>query len=125
VSLALAARDSTIAVHAIDANARAVECTQAGAALNSLFNVTAELVSADDFRDVGRFDLALANPPYFADFDIAQRFLGAAHRSLRSGGRVLVVAKRPEWYEHAMPTAWDCVESRPSGQYSIVTAIKP
>jgi 16S rRNA G1207 methylase RsmC len=125
VALALAARDSSISVHAIDGNVRAVECTLAGAALNGLTNVTAELSCDGNYSGAGGYDLAVANPPYYADNRIAELFVDAANRSLRPGGRLLVVAKRADWYAATMPDAWDKVEHRPSKNYAIITAIRP
>jgi 16S rRNA (guanine1207-N2)-methyltransferase len=124
VSLALAAREPTAAVHAVDSNARAVECTLAGAALNLLGNVTAELNATGKYQGAGEFDLALANPPYYADFRIAELFLCAAHQSLRPGGRVLVVTKRPQWYADYMPNDWREIEIRPSGAYYVIAAVR-
>jgi 16S rRNA G1207 methylase RsmC len=124
VGLALAARDRSIAVHAVDSHTRAVECTREGAVLNGLTNVTVELNSTGEYGQNDSFDLAVANPPYYANFAIAERFLAAAHASLRGGGQVLVVTKSPEWYQATMPGAWDAVEARPSKGYAIVSASK-
>jgi 16S rRNA G1207 methylase RsmC len=125
VTLALAMRDPSVTVHAVDSNARAVACTLAGAVLNGLNNVTAELNAAGEYRGAGEFHLALANPPYYADFRIAELFLNAAHRSLRRGGRVLVVAKHPQWYEEFMPIAWTNIEHWPSKRYHLIAAMRP
>lgn len=125
VALALAARDSSISVHAVDGNARAVESALAGVALNGLANVTAELRCDGNYSGAGEYDLAVANPPYYADNRIAELFVNAAHRSLRPGGRLLVVAKRADWYAATMPDAWDEVEHRPSKNYAIISAIRP
>jgi 16S rRNA (guanine1207-N2)-methyltransferase len=125
VALGLAARDPTAAVQAVDSNARAIQCTLAGAKLNALTNVTAELNATGSYSRDGAFDLAVANPPYYADHRIAELFLSAACRSLKPGGRVLIVAKRPDWYELAMPANWDNVEHWASKNYHIITATHP
>lgn len=125
VALALAARDASVGVHAVDGNARAIEATLAGAALNGLNNVTAELSFNGVYSGAGEYDLAVANPPYYADNRIAELFVNAAHRSLRPGGRLIVVAKRGEWYAATMPADWDNVDCRQSKNYVIVTANRP
>lgn len=125
VAMALAARDSTISVHAVDSSARAVEATLAGAALNDLKNVTAELSCDGNCRGAGEYDLVVANPPYYADNRIAELFVNAAHRSLRPGGRLIVVAKRGDWYAATMPADWNDVDCRQSKNYVIVTANRP
>lgn len=103
VALAASCRADGVAVHAIDSNARAVECTARGAVLNGFANVTVELNADGNIRDTGAFDLALANPPYYAGFRIAEHFLNVAHSALAPGGSVLVVTKHPAWYAEHMP----------------------
>lgn len=125
VAIALAARDPRISVHAVDSNARAIQCTLAGATLNGLENLTAELNAQGDYANPGTFDLAVANPPYYADHRIAEHFLVSAHRTLRPGGRVLLVAKHPEWYEETMPDHWDEVDHWPSKRYHLISATRP
>ncbi|QDT74862.1 class I SAM-dependent methyltransferase [Lacipirellula limnantheis] len=124
VSLALASREPSVSVHGVDGNVRAVECTLAGAALNGLTNVTAELSCDGNFRGAGEYDLAVANPPYYADNRIAALFVAAAQRSLRPGGRLLIVAKRADWYAATMPEHWDNVRHSHSGNYAIVQAFR-
>jgi 16S rRNA G1207 methylase RsmC len=120
VALGIAMRDATVQVLAVDSNARAVECTQVGAKLNGLSNITAELNASGEYADAGTFDLALANPPYFADYEIARRFVDAARRSLKSGGQLLVVTKTPNWYEDYLAAEWYDVQVTPTKRYFLV-----
>ncbi len=122
VALAVAAREPSAQVHAVDSNARAVECTLVGAKLNELVNVTTELNASGEYADPGTFDLALANPPYYADFEIGQRFIDAARRSLKPGGQLLLVTKSPRWYEEYLEAEWREVEITPSKRYFVVSA---
>jgi 16S rRNA G1207 methylase RsmC len=124
VGLALASRDPTIAVLAVDSHTRAVQCTQLGAVLNELSNVTAEVNSSGDYGRPRSFDLAVANPPYYGDFAIARRFVDAAWASLVPGGRLWLVTKSPDWYQQELPAGWSDVEIRESKRYWIVTALK-
>ena len=125
VSLALAAHDPSIAVYAVDSHTRAVQCTLAGAALNGLTNVTAELNSTGEYGAAGYFDLALTNPPYYCRL----RDRGALARRgaplAAPGGRVLVVTKRPEWYEANLPRSWVDIAIHPSKSYFVASANKP
>jgi hypothetical protein len=105
VALAAAFRAEDVAVHAADSNARAVECTQRGAAMNGLKNLTTELNAGGNYAGSGTYDLALANPPYYSGFRIARHFLTAGREALRAGGKILVVTKRPDWYQENM-TEW-------------------
>lgn len=103
VALAAACRAEGVTVHAVDSNARAVECTARGAAMNGFANVTVELNAGGNYRGAGDFDLALANPPYYAGFRIAEHFLTAGRNALKDGGAMLVVTKFPDWYVENMP----------------------
>lgn len=125
VALALAARDPSLFVHAVDGNARAVQCTEAGALRNALTNVKVELNAHGTAASKESFDLAVANPPYFADFRIAEHFVETAKKALKPGGQLLLVTKQPQWYEGYMPDRWDDVDIWPSKRYHLVAAIKP
>lgn len=124
VALGLAKRDASARVHAVDSNARALWCVERGAALNGLENVTWELNARGDYRNPGTFDMALANPPYFGNFQIAEKFLQAAHRSLRPGGRLVLVTKQPAWYEENLPRWFVDCEVFPSRRYHIASGVK-
>lgn len=124
VALALAAREPTAQVLAVDSNARAVECTQLGAALNDLANVTSDLNAKGDYEGEGTFDLALTNPPYYADFEIAARFIAAATRSLKPSGELLIVTKTPTWYEEHMAAAWQDIRVTESKKFWVVSALR-
>ena len=65
------------------------------------------------------FDVAVANPPYYAGFRIARFFLETALAALRPGGRVYVVSKQPEWYVEHMPQWFSDVTVERSKDYWI------
>jgi len=114
VALAAACRAEGVVVHAIDSNSRAVECTARGAVLNGFTNITVELnadgrLANGGLELAGTFDLAVANPPYYAGFGIAEHFLTTAQGALRPGGKLLVVCKHPAWYAEHMPRWFDDV----------------
>ena len=44
----------------------------------------------------GTFDVALANPPYYAQLSIAQLFIERASVLLRPGGRFYLVTRQPD-----------------------------
>ena len=125
VALAAACRAHGVTVHAVDSNARAVQCTQRGSELNGLTNLTAELNATGNYVGVGTYDLALANPPYYASFRIADHFLAAARAALRPGGKILVVTKRPEWYQENMPEWYDDVQITSRKNYHLIHGVRP
>jgi 16S rRNA (guanine1207-N2)-methyltransferase len=124
VALGLAMRDPTAHVHAVDSNSRALWCVQRGAEQNKLKNLSTELNANGDYAQPGTFDMALANPPYFGDFQIAEKMVIAAHRSLRTGGRLVLVTKQPAWYEENLPRWFQECEVFVSGRYHIASGIK-
>jgi 16S rRNA (guanine1207-N2)-methyltransferase len=124
VALAAACRSEGVAVHAVDSNARAVECAARGAALNELSNLTTELNAAGNFANSGKYDVALANPPYYSDFRIARHFLIVGHDALRAGGKILVVTKRPDWYAENMPQLFEDVMIAERKNYFLIEGSK-
>lgn len=124
VALAAALRAEGVRVHAVDSHARAVQCTRLGAERNALGNLSVELNATGDYLE-GPFDLALANPPYYANFQIAEHFLLSARASLRPGGRVLVVTKSPKWYAQRMGEWFEAVRIEPSKDYHLAFGRRP
>ncbi|MBU6275183.1 MAG: methyltransferase [Planctomycetes bacterium] len=125
VALGIAARDPSVVVHALDSNARAVDCTRRAAAANGLDNVTVTLEAGGAIPNPGSWDLVLANPPYYADFRIAKLFVDAAHRALAPGGTLLVATKRPTWYLETLPATWRDVAREEVKHYHLVEAVRP
>ncbi len=119
-----AAFQTTGTVFSVDANSRAVECTERGAELNQLKNVTA-ILNADGVLELPTpVDIALANPPYFGDDRIAQHFVDTAVESLRPGGALLVVTKKPSWYEAYFEKLLDDVAILEASRYFIACGRK-
>ena len=120
LALAAARRAPQVEVLAVDSNARAVECTRRGAELNGLTNVTVEFELARRLPGAGSFDLVLANPPYYADFQIARHFVLSGRAALRGGGTLLIVTKSPDWYRRELPAWFDEVCIERSKEYHVV-----
>jgi 16S rRNA (guanine1207-N2)-methyltransferase len=125
VSLAAACRAEGVSVHAVDSNCRAIECTNRGAEFNRFTNVTTELNARGDYFGAGTYDLALANPPYYANFRIAKHFLIAGRQALRPGGVILAVTKQPDWYRENMPEWFDDVAASERKGYYIFRGVRP
>ncbi len=125
VTLGIAKRDPSARVHAVDSNARSLACLSRSLDLNGITNVTMELNHDGVSGEPDQFDMALANPPYFGDFRIAEKFIATAYRALRPGGRLVLVTKQPNWYRENLER-WliecDVFDSR---RYHIASGVKP
>jgi len=124
VSLGLAARHPSVHVHAIDSSARAVDCTRRAADHNGLANISVALEAAGEVAEPGSFDLALANPPYYSDFRIAELFVRTARQALAPGGTLLVITKQPGWYVEHLPVDWDEVARELVKGYHLFEAVR-
>jgi 16S rRNA G1207 methylase RsmC len=125
VALAAAFRGESVAVHAVDSSARAIQCAQRGAELNGLTSITTELNAAGGYSGAESYDVALANPPYYASFRIAEHFLSAGREALRIGGRMLVVTKSPDWYQEHMSTWYEDIKLTERKGYFLVEGVRP
>jgi 16S rRNA (guanine1207-N2)-methyltransferase len=124
VALAAAVRAEGTTVLAFDSNARAVECTRWSAGRNELTNLSVQHSATGPRNPNESFDVALANPPYFAGFRIARFFMETARAALRPGGRIYVVSKQPEWYDENMSQWFENVTIAPSKGYWIAAGTK-
>ena len=122
VGFAAALRGRDVRVHAVDANARAIWCAQAGAEKNGLTGFTTQLEAEGRIEPAGVFDLVLANPPYFSNFRIAEVFVEAAKTALRPHGRMHFVTKQPEWFADRFVEEFDQVSVREIRGYFVVKA---
>ncbi len=126
VGVAAALRADGVQVHAIDSNARAVDCTLRGAELNEIPALTAALTMDGNLTHegedlTGTFDVVVGNPPYFSHYQIAEIFLQTARRGLKPGGRIWIVAKQTEWLIARMEQLFDDVQSQACRNYFVVS----
>lgn len=124
ISAAAASVDASIEVFSLDSHTRAIECTEKTAALNQIGNITTLLSDRGELPVDERFDLVLANPPYYANFRIAELFLKTAQRALRSGGQLLIVGKDRDWYEQRLPERFVDVSVRDVKGYVVGSGFK-
>lgn len=124
VSLAAAFRAENVLVHAVDSNARAIQSLNRGIEKNDAPGVTVMLDAEGQSPASDEFDLALANPPYFSNYAIADLFLDTAHRALKPKAKVQIVTKTPNWFVERMPLWYADVEVTQVHDYWIVTGRK-
>ena len=80
----------------VDSNVRAADLAGENARANGLTGF--QVVASANARGLeeGRFDVALANPPYYAQLSIAELFIERCAVLLRPGGRFYLVTKQPD-----------------------------
>ncbi len=125
VGFAASKRADNVQVHALDANARALQCTQVGAEKNGLRGLTTQLEAEGRCERPGSFDLVLANPPYYSNYRIGEIFLQATEAALRSGGRTHFVTKQPEWYADRFSERFVDISVREIRGYFVVKGTLP
>src|SRR5207245_1569976 len=80
----------------VDSNVRAAELAGINARANSVIGFQAVASATVGGLEETGFDVALANPPYYAQLSIAQLFIDRAHDLLRPGGRFYLVTRQPD-----------------------------
>lgn len=90
----------------VDSNLRALALLAKNAQANGL--VEFEAIASDRVEGPleGSFDVALANPPYYAQGSIAQLFIERARAMLKRGGRFYLVTKQPAQAAPVMEAAF-------------------
>lgn len=78
----------------VDSNVRAVALAEHNARVNGLKHFRAVASSGVEVPE-GEFDVALANPPYYAQHHIARLFIERARALLKPEGRLYLVTKQP------------------------------
>lgn len=85
-----------------------------------------EIIRSDAFDEIATcdFTLILSNPPYHTDFSVAKRFIEGGFRHLVTGGRMLMVTKRLEWYKNKLTSVFGGVKIKEIDGYYVFTAEK-
>lgn len=80
----------------LDSDLRAVALAEHNARTNGLASFQAIASSRVEGPAEGGFDVALANPPYYAQGSIARLFIERSRALLRAGGRFYLVTRQPD-----------------------------
>ena len=72
------------------------------------------------------FTLILSNPPYHTDFSVAKAFIEGAYRHLTTGGRMIMVTKRLDWYKNKLTSVFGGVKViEADGYYVFISEKRP
>jgi 16S rRNA (guanine1207-N2)-methyltransferase len=80
----------------VDSNVRAIALADFNARAQGLEHFQTIACSNVQRLPEQKFDVVLANPPYYAQQTIAQLFIERAHDCLRSGGRLFLVTRQAD-----------------------------
>jgi 16S rRNA (guanine1207-N2)-methyltransferase len=106
----------------VDSNVRAVALAELNAKANGLTDVTTVASAAFEGIPPASFDCVLANPPYYANSEIARRFIAAGRTLVKPTGRFVLVTKVPNEVIPAILDAFpDCGTAESRG-YTLVVA---
>src|SRR5262245_9639988 len=83
----------------VDSNTRAVALAELNAKAAGLTKFTTVAAARLEGLPEAAFDVALANPPYYAQQSIARLFVEGARRLLRPGGRLYLVTRQADLIE--------------------------
>ncbi len=122
VGLLLARHTPGISVLCADSHARAIHCTAANAAANQLTGVETMLTDAPALD--AAFTLFVGNPPYYANYQIAELFIRTAYQALAPGGVAMIVAKNHRWHEGFMHELFGNAEVIKRRGYGVVRSVR-
>jgi 16S rRNA (guanine1207-N2)-methyltransferase len=80
----------------LDSNARAIDLAGHNAQANGVASFEAHATAQCEGPAEDSFDVAIANPPYFANSTIARLFIRRARKLLTPQGRLYIVTKLPD-----------------------------
>lgn len=83
--------------------------------------VLSDGLAAVEDRD---FTLILSNPPYHTDFKVAKGFIENGFRKLKTGGRMIMVTKRLDWYKNKLISVFGGVRIKETDGYYVFEAEK-
>jgi 16S rRNA (guanine1207-N2)-methyltransferase len=109
----------------VDSNVRAVALADLNARANGLGRFETVASSTVAGLSEGAFDVALANPPYFAQASIAQLFIERGRQLLRPGGRFYLVTRQPDQVGPLVADTFGQAEVEQRRGYIILCARRP
>jgi 16S rRNA (guanine1207-N2)-methyltransferase len=115
IARAVLAAPAVTQLHMVDSDRRAVDAARA-----NITDPRATIAWADATRtELEGLDFVVMNPPFHdagsEDRGLGQRFIQAAHRALRKGGTLWLVANRHLPYEPILEPLYKSVERRADG----------
>ena len=107
-----------------DVSEDAVRLSEDNLRLNGV--TSARVVLSDGLSGVedDDFTLILSNPPYHTDFKVAKGFIENGFKKLKTGGKMLMVTKRLDWYKNKLISVFGGVRIKEIDGYYVFEAEK-
>ena len=118
IAAALRAPDTQLTL--MDVNPRALSCAEWGCLQNGVTDFDLKLNAEVQVDAPGSYDWVLTNPPYYSNQQIAGIMFKGGLAALRPAGLMLVVTKKPEWYEETFRDQVAEMEVWPWRNYAVV-----
>jgi 16S rRNA (guanine1207-N2)-methyltransferase len=106
----------------VDSNVRAADLADQNARANGLTAYQVVASATAEGLEEGSFDVALANPPYYAAGAIARQFIERSQALLKPEGRLYLVTKQPNEVGAMIEEAFGAVEALLHRGYVILCA---
>jgi 16S rRNA (guanine1207-N2)-methyltransferase len=106
----------------VDSNVRATALADLNAPANGVPHFQALATSRVEGPEEGSFDVALANPPYFANSSIARLFIDRARALLKRDGRFYLVTRQPDEVTEIVAETFGRVEALGRRGYTVLCA---
>jgi 16S rRNA (guanine1207-N2)-methyltransferase len=106
----------------VDSNLRAAALAEHNAAANGVAKFEVVASSTVSGPEEGTFDVALANPPYYAAGSIARLFVERARALLTPQGRLFLVTRQPSQVAPLVEEVFGAVEMVVQRGYSVLCA---
>jgi 16S rRNA (guanine1207-N2)-methyltransferase len=115
----------TGAVVFVDSNVRACELARLNANAHALPHFDVRPLKQFEGLDLGSFDVALANPPYYAQLAIARLFMEKGRQLLKPAGQFYLVTKQVNLLLPLLDAAYEELHVGERRGYQIVLAERP
>jgi 16S rRNA (guanine1207-N2)-methyltransferase len=106
----------------VDSNVRATALAEHNARANGVTSFEVAATSTIEGPPEGSFDVAVANPPYYASNAIAQLFIERSKALLKADGRFYLVTKQPTQVAEMVEETFGAVEALMRRGYTILCA---